>query len=70
MYRLGSFDGTSALVQLSDKAFAETFVVCLKDTLFLPDYWAPGEVKVLGGQFLQVSYRVRGGSNVGAGNTL
>ena len=70
-YRLKSLDGTPVQVQVfhhsSPRALA---IVCGKDTVFVYDYWALDEVKVLNRQFLQLTYAVRGGTNQGLGSTL
>lgn len=72
-YRLQSLDGTPVQVQvreLSDSSRRALTLVCGKDTVFAYDYWAPKQVKVVNKRFLQVTYAVRGGSNLGVGNTL
>lgn len=72
-YRLQSLDGVPVQVQVrelryhSPRALA---LMCGKDTVFAYDYWAPGQIKVLNQHFLQVTYAVRGGTNIGLGNTL
>jgi len=72
-YRLQSLDGTPVQVQvreLSDSSSQALALVCGKDTVFAYDYWAPGRVKVVNKRFLQVTYAVRGGSNLGLRNTI
>ena len=72
-YRLQSLDGTPVQMQvreLSDSSSHALAIVCGKDTVFAYNYWAPGRVKVVNKRFLQVTYAVRGGSNLGVGCAL
>src|ERR1700748_65998 len=42
-----------------------------KDTIAITDYWgAYTNIRVLDNAFLEIDYAIRGGSNVGVGNTL
>lgn len=46
-------------------------MTCLKDTISIPDFWGvPPEIHLLNKSFIEIKYEVRGGSNLGLGNTL
>jgi len=46
-------------------------IKCLKDTVRIEPFWGvPPEVHVLGRNFIRLDYAVRGGSNLGLGNTM
>lgn len=46
-------------------------MTCLKDTISIADFWGvPPEIQLLNKRFIEIRYEVRGGSNLGLGNTL
>ena len=70
-YRMRSFEGTAVSVRVYEQRSPRALVVaCATDRVTLYDYWAPDEARVWNQQFLQLTYAVRGGSNVGVANTL
>lgn len=71
VYNLQSIDGIKVQVRLYYKpSIGSLAIVCAKDTLYLADYMDLDEVKVLGSNFLQVSYAKRAGSNEEQINTM
>ena len=70
-YRLRPFGGGTVLVRVYEQRTPRALVVaCATDTVKVYDYWAQDTVSVWNRQFLQLSYAVRAGSNLGGGNTL
>jgi hypothetical protein len=70
-YTLQSFDGTPAKVRVCYRYQCNTLRVTTdRDTLYFDDWWAPDAIRVIGKHFLQISYAVRGGSNLGLGDYL
>lgn len=72
-YRLRSLEGRPVHVRVQewhDSTFSALALVCGTDTVVAYDYWAPERVQVVNQRFLQVTYAVRGGSNLGVRNTL
>ncbi len=70
VYQLKALDGTSVQIRLFYKPETRKFAICyLKDTLYLHDYWSH-EARLLNGNFLEIAYSQRGGSNVGRGSTV
>jgi hypothetical protein len=46
-------------------------MICSGDTINIVDFWgAPPDIRLLNKIFIEINYAVRGGSNVGFGNTL
>ncbi|MDB5149221.1 MAG: hypothetical protein JWQ57_3241 [Mucilaginibacter sp.] len=46
-------------------------MICLKDIITINDFWGvPPEIRLLNKSFIEIKYAVRGGSNLGLGNTL
>ncbi|MFI5140126.1 MAG: hypothetical protein ACHQIM_20060 [Sphingobacteriales bacterium] len=46
-------------------------MTCLQDTIAISDFWGvPPEIHILNRSFIEIRYEVRGGSNLGLGNTL
>jgi len=70
-YIIQSFDGIPTKIRLCSKPECNTLRVTTdKDTLYFDDWWATDSVRLLGKNFLQVYYAVRGGSNQGLTNYL
>lgn len=72
-YRLRSFDGAAVSVRVYEQTTPRALVIaCATDTVKVYDYWAhqQDEARIWNQQFLHLPYAVRGGSNVGIGNTL
>jgi len=72
---------TFNLVSLDDKATKVKItpdyvnrvlrMTCLKDTISIRDFWdVPPKIEMLNKMFIKINYEVRGGSNLGLGNTL
>ena len=71
-YTVQSLEGKTVKVKvLPDYVHRILNVICLTDTVKVFDYWGvPPEISYLSKQFLQLNYSVRGGSNIGLGNSL
>ena len=72
IFDLQSLEGRTVRVKvLPDYVHDILCVIYLKDTVKVFDYWdVPPEVSHLSKQFLKINYEVRGGSNLGMGNSL
>jgi len=71
-FNLQSLEGRTVRVKvLPDYVNHILCVIYLKDTVKVFDYWGmPPETSYLSKQFLKINYEVRGGSNLGMGNSL
>ncbi|WEA03652.1 hypothetical protein [Mucilaginibacter sp. SJ] len=72
IYHLTSIDGKNQTVKIvPDYANHVLKMICLKDIITIDDFWGvPPEIKLLNKSFIEIKYAVRGGSNLGLGNTL
>jgi len=71
-FNILSLEGTTVKVKvLPDYARNTLCVIYLRDTLKVFDYWDVfPETSYLSKKFLKINYEVRGGSNLGLGNSL
>lgn len=69
-YDIKSLDGNNEKIKLTNKSNRILCVSNLKDTLFIDEYIATKEVRVLNDRFLQITYDTRGGSGLDLRNTL
>jgi len=67
-----SIDGKSRQVKIiPDYANHVLKMICLKDIITIDDFWGvPPEITLLNKSFVEIKYAIRGGSNLGLGNTL
>jgi hypothetical protein len=67
-----SIDGKNQIVtMIPDYENHALKVTCLKDNITIPDFWGvPPETRLLNKNFIEIKYAIRGGSNLGLGNTL
>jgi hypothetical protein len=71
-YFIKSLEGQKRkIVIMPDYVNHNLAINCLKDTVWIEPFWGvPPEVHILGSNFIRVDYAVRGGSNLGLGNTM
>ena len=71
-YAIQSLDGKTVKVKvLPDYVHDILFVIYLTDTIKVFDYWdVTPKTFYLSKQFLKINYEVRGGSNLGLGNSM
>lgn len=71
-YQLASIDGKNQTVTIIPDYESHILkITSLKETISIQDFWGvPPEIRLLSKHFIEINYAVRGGSNVGLGNTL
>ncbi|HEX8018547.1 hypothetical protein [Mucilaginibacter sp.] len=71
-YHLVSVDGKNQIVKIIPDYESHVLkITSLKETISIQDFWGvPPETRLLNKHFIEINYAVRGGSNVGLGNTL
>ena len=71
-YVITSLDGKrQKVIVMPDYVNRVLKIICLNDTVRIGHYWdVPPEAHMLGNNFIKVDYEVRGGSNLGLGNTM
>jgi hypothetical protein len=72
MFNIQSLEGKTLKVKvLPDYVHDILYVIYLTDTVKVFDYWdVSPKISYLSRQFLKINYEVRGGSNLGLGNSL
>jgi len=71
-FNIVSLDGKNEKVTITPDYLKRVLrMTCLKDTINIPDFWdVTPELHILNKSFIEIKYEVRGGSNLGLGNTL
>lgn len=71
-FNIVTLDGKKETIKIiPDYASHLLLIKCLKDEIMIDDFWGVSPVvKVLNKNFIEIDYEVRGGSNLGLGNTL
>ena len=71
-FNIVALDSKNAKVKVAPDYVNQALkITCLKDTIMIPDFWGViPDYRVFNKKFIEVKYEVRGGSNLGLGNTL
>lgn len=71
-YNIVSIDGKNQKVTIiPDYGHHVLKITSLKQTISIPDFWGvPPDTRLLNKNFIEIKYAVRGGSDLGLGNTL
>jgi hypothetical protein len=71
-FKIVSVDGKNRKVTIIPDYLHHVLKIgCLTDTINIDNFWGvPPEVHLLNKSFIEIKYEVRGGSNLGLGNTL
>jgi len=71
-FKIISLDGKNEKVTITPDYVGKVLTItCLESKISIPDFWGVfPEIRILNKNFIELTYAVRGGSNIGLGNTL